>query len=115
MASLRVSREAFKDVVQAQSGSTTEVVRDDRDNAEEEVQQTRTKSNLLTPVEQVGLEKLNNSNCLNFVSHSYRNYYKHTTSANSYSEIIEKCSELKKEFDSGLDEADKKMIDDIFF
>lgn len=35
-------------------------------------------------------------------------------SANDYSEIIERCSELRNEFDNSLDEADKEMIDNLF-
>lgn len=113
LASLRVSREAFEDVVptaQGEGGHNTH-------NTEAE-QETGAKANpvnnVLTPVEQIELEKLNNSNCLNFVSHSYRSYYKHIMSANDYSEIIERSSELRDEFDNGLDEADKKMIDNLF-
>lgn len=32
-----------------------------------------------------------------------------------YSEIVERSSELRKKFDDGLDEANKKMIDSYFF
>lgn len=71
-------------------------------------------SNVFTPVEQSEFEKLNNLNCLNFISYSYRSYYKHTMSANDYSEIIERSSELREEFNNGLDEADKKMVDNLF-
>ncbi|KAG2224100.1 hypothetical protein INT45_004981 [Circinella minor] len=35
-------------------------------------------------------------------------------SGNDYLEIIRRSSELKEEFDNGLDEADKKMIDNLF-
>jgi hypothetical protein len=71
-------------------------------------------NNVFTPVEQSEFKKLNNSSCLNFISHSYRSYYKHTMSANDYLEIIERSSELREEFDNGLDEADKKMVDNLF-
>ncbi|KAG2196063.1 hypothetical protein INT47_008157 [Mucor saturninus] len=153
LASLRVKREALKDVVSinqgegchdtevfqaaglrtevVQAGYYTEEVRIQAGHQTEVVQETGydthntevfqeagAKSNpfinVFTPVEQTEFEKLNNSNCLNFISHSFRTYYKHTMSANDYSEIIERSSELREEFDNGLDEADKKMIDNLF-
>lgn len=128
-----MSREVFKDVVvipQGEGGHNTEVVQEDGNGTEvvqEAVHKTHNTevsqeagakanpfNNVFTPAEQSEFEKLNNSNCLNFISHSYRSYYKHTMSANDYLEIIERSSELREEFDNGLNEADKKMIDNLF-
>lgn len=67
-----------------------------------------------TSAEQTEFSKLNNSSCLNFISHSYRTYYKHIMPASDYSDIINRSSELRDEFDSSLNAADKKMIDNLF-
>lgn len=115
-----MAREVFTDVAQDEDDHNAAVVKQDDHNthstvvSQEDGEKTNIFDNMFTPVEQIEFEKLNSSNCLNFISHSYRSYYKHTMSANDYSEIIERSSELQDEFDNGLDEAVKEMIDDLF-